>query len=117
MLRLTQREGGVPQVRIGQCVELLRHLENVVRVTFVPFESWSRRVKSRQKPMWMNAIREEVVSLRRPTSIDFVQRVQIARRRRVEHIHVAAPRLLGDVGNREKMRCEEGSGWKNLPRH
>ena len=109
MHRLTQRESGVSQVRVGQCVELLRHLEDVVRVTLVSLESCSRCEVARPESMRVMCIGKEVVSLRRPSSIDFVQRVQIARRCRIEHIHVAALRLLYDVANPEQIRFEEVS--------
>ena len=58
-------------------------------------------------------IREEVIGLRRPITTSFVQRIQIARRCRIEHIHVAAIHLLDKMKNDEQIWCEEDAGWKN----
>ena len=114
---LTECEQSVSHVGRRQRVQLTGGLENVVRVTFVPFESCSRSEIARPESMRVMRIGKEVVGLRCPSVIGFVQRVQVARRRRVEHIHVAAIHLLEKIGNDEQMQCEEDSRWKNLPRH
>ena len=77
-------------------------------MTFVAFQCWSRGEVARPESMRMMGVRKEIIGLRRPRSIGFVQRVQIARRRRIEDIDVASVDLLNA---HRKEDVQRSHGW------
>ena len=71
-------------------------LQDVVGVSFVSFEGCSRGEVAGPEAMRMVSVGEEVVRLRCPCSIGFVQSIEIAGRRRIEDIHITTIDLLND---------------------
>lgn len=73
-----------------------RALENIIRIAFESFQGWSRSEIARPKAMIAVGNRKEIICLARPSSIGFVQGIEIAWRSGIENIHITSIQLLGE---------------------
>ena len=110
----TQCKDIVSQIQIAQDIQLPCHLQDVVWVSFVAFECCTWCEVTCPEAVWVVSIREEVIALRCPCTIGFVQRIEVTRRCGIEHVHTTTTRLL-DCGRNTWWGVLERDGrWSYL---
>ena len=85
------------------------NLKDIICITFIPFERWSRSKIASPVGKRNTGIREEIVGFRCPLFADFIQGIQVAGRCRIENVHIATILLLSRRAQIKSIKPSEGS--------